>query len=192
MPPPKVLVEIGIERHARKASGRGRGSPPHRRCHLHAECLANHLQRRPARSFRAFASHLQWRPARLFRAFWDYQGLIPPPKVLVEIGIMRHGQKSSGRGQGSPPHRGRRLHAERLAHHLQRRTARLFRAFWDYRVLMPPSKVLFEIGIERHGEKASGRGRGSPPHPGRRRHAKRLAHHLQRRPARLFRTCWDY
>jgi hypothetical protein len=27
------------------------------------------------------------------------------------------------------------------------------RYFWDYRVLMPPSKVLIKIGIERHGQR---------------------------------------
>jgi hypothetical protein len=72
-------------------------------------------------------------------------------------------------------HRGRRLHADRVAPHLQRDLIAAVRNLWDNRSLIPPSKVLVKIVIERHGRKASGTGRGPPIHRGRRRLAERLA-----------------
>jgi hypothetical protein len=102
------------------------------------------------------------------RNLWDYRGLTPPSKVLVKIGIERYGRKASGTGRALPFHQRRRLHAERLAHHLHRDPLGAVRILWDYRGLKPFSKLLVKIGIERHGRKVSGSGGGSPFHRGRR------------------------
>jgi hypothetical protein len=126
------------------------------------------------------------------RNLWDYRGLTPPSKVLVKIGIERYGRKASGTGRALPFHQRRRLHAERLAHHLHRDPLGAVRILWDYRGLKPFSKLLVKIGIERHGRKASGTGRGPPIYRGRRQHAKRLAPHLQRDPIGAVRNRWDY
>jgi hypothetical protein len=73
--------------------------------------------------------------------------------------------------------------AGRLAHHhLQRDPLGAVRNFWDYQGSIPPSSVLVKIGIERHGPKAFGTGRGPPIYRGCRALAGRLAHHLQRDP----------
>jgi hypothetical protein len=169
-------LEIGIERHGRKASERGSrvdslSSPP------------------PAR--RAFGSPPSTRPLCDARHFWDYRCVLLPPKVQIGINIERHGRKTSGRGPGSSSCRGRHLHAERLAHHiLQRAPLCDARHFYDYRGWIPPSKVLLEIVIERRGRKASGTGRGTSSCRGRLPKAEHLAH-PQRAPlgaARNFET----
>jgi hypothetical protein len=156
-PPSKILVKIGIERHGRKASGTGRGSPPYRGRRQDHRVFGYH--------------HLQRDLLGPVRNFWDYRSLTPFSKVLVMLGIERYGRKASGTGQGSPPHRGRRRHTERLAPRLQRDPIGAVRYFWDFRGMAPPSKVLVKIVIERHGRKPSGTSRRPPIYRGRRRDA---------------------
>jgi hypothetical protein len=93
----------------RKATGTGRGPPMYGR-------------RRQDRRTHGY-HHLQCDPIGHVR-FWDYRSLAPfsTVEVLVKIGIERHGRKASGTGRGPPFHQRRRLHAERLAHHLHRDT----------------------------------------------------------------------
>jgi hypothetical protein len=74
--------------------------------------------------------------------------------------------------------------ADRLAQHLQRDPLGAVRKLWDYRGLTPPFKVLFKIGIERHGRKASGTGRGPPIYRGRLQHRRALCSTPSTRPAR--------
>jgi hypothetical protein len=38
--------------------------------------------------------------------FWDYRRLAPPSKVLVKVGIERHGRKAIGTDRGPPNYRG--------------------------------------------------------------------------------------
>jgi hypothetical protein len=79
-------------------------------------------------------------------------------------------------------------HAERLAHHLQRDPLGAARNFRGFRRLVPPSKVLVKVGIERRGQTASGTGRGPPFHRVRRQHAERLAPNVGQRQACFFLT----
>jgi hypothetical protein len=55
--------------------------------------------------------------------------------------------------------------SERLARHRQRDPTGAVRNFWDYRGLMPPSKVLVKIGIERHGSRSAKASRAPPDRP---------------------------
>jgi hypothetical protein len=139
------------------------------------------------------AHHLQRDPLGAVRYVWNYRRSTPPSKVLIKFGIERHGRKASGTSRSPPMYRWRCPHAERLAHHLERDPLGAVRKFWDYRVLIPSSKVLIKIEIERHGRKASGTGRGPPIYPGRRRDASRaLGSPPLTRPARCCTQLWDY
>jgi hypothetical protein len=138
------------------------------------------------------AHHLQRDPIGAVRNFWDYRRLVSPSKGPVKFGIERHSPKASGRVRGPPIYRWGRPHAGRLAHHLQRDPIGALRNLWDYRRLVSPSKVLVRIGIERHGRKASGTGRGPPMYRGCRQDRRALgSHHLQRDPIGAVRNLWD-
>jgi hypothetical protein len=163
---------------SRLGSGTGGGPPVYRgRCEP-TQRLAHHLQRHPIGTV---------------RNFWDYRGATPPSKVLLKTAIERHGQKASGTGRGPPIFRRRREPSQRLAHHLQRDPLSAARHFSNYRGSLPPSRVLLKNGIERHGRKASGTGRGSQFYRRRRRqHRKLSAHHLQRDALGAARNFRDY
>jgi hypothetical protein len=143
----------------------------------HAERLAHHLQRDPLGAA---------------RDVWDYRWWIPVSKGLLEIRIERHGRSKAER-KGS-----RVVFVSRAAPACWITTFNgaplgTVRNFWYIQVLMPPSNVLLEIGIERRGPKASGTGRGTPIFRRRcRPHAERFFHHRQRDPIGTVRNLRDY
>jgi hypothetical protein len=230
IPPSKVLVKIGIERHGRKASGAGRGPPIHGRRRPNADLLAQHLQRGPIgavrnlwdyRSLTPFvryssswgssdkverrsqlvevrqfiegaarppserlAPHLQGYPTGAVRHFWDYRGLRPPSKVLVKIRIERHGRKAIATGRGPPIYRRLRQDRRSLGSTPSTRPDRCSTQPLGLPKLDAFCKVLVKLGIERHGQKASGTGRGPPPPRGRRPHCRALGSAPSTRPAR--------
>jgi hypothetical protein len=159
-PPSKVLVTFGTERHGRKAFGTGRGPPIHRGRHQQRRALGAPPSTRPAR----YCTHFLGLPT----IDASYLGTSQDWDRATRSKGDRNGSRSANLSRA--PARS----AGRLAHHLQRDPLGTVRKFWDYRVLIPSSEVLIKIGIERHGRKAIGTGRGPPIYPGRRRDA----HHL--------------
>jgi hypothetical protein len=91
----------------------------------------------------------------------------PLSKVLVKIGIERHGRKASRTGRGPPIYRGRRQHGRTIGSPPSTRPARSSTQLLGLPRL-EASYVVVKIGIERRGRQPSGTGRGPPVYRGRR------------------------
>jgi hypothetical protein len=145
--PSRVLVKIVIKRHSPKASRTGRGSAPQRGRRPHSDLLAPHFQRDPLGAV---------------QNFWAYRAWFLLPRYSSRLGssdtVERRAQRVEVRQYIDESAAST---ADRMAHHLQGDPIGTVRNFWDYRVLMPPSMGLVLIAIERHGQQASGTGRGS-------------------------------
>jgi hypothetical protein len=148
VPPSKVLIKVGTERRGRKPSGRGPTS---------SSCRG---RRRDAR--RGLGSPPPTRPLGAARIFMATGAWCLLPRFYWKLGLGDPVEKTERMGPraviwSSAPHACRALSSQPSA----ATVLGAARQFWDYRGLMPPSKVLLEIGIERRGRKAGVRGRGS-------------------------------
>jgi hypothetical protein len=144
---------------------------------LHAGSLAHHLQRDPLGAV---------------RNFWDYRGPTPPPKVLVKIGIERHGPKASGTGQGPPICRGRPPARRALGSPPSTRPARCCT-----QLLRLPRIDAFVLGTNQDWDRATRatgeRNRSRSANLSRGPVARRvLASPPSTRPARCCTNFWDY
>jgi hypothetical protein len=137
--------------------------------------------------------HLHRDPIGAVLNYWDYRGLTPFSKVLVKIGIERHGREASGTCRRPPIYRRRRPYAKRLSPHPSTRPARCCSLFFGTTdawclLLRYSSRLGSSDTVVRRAERVEVR------HfiEGAARTAERLAHHLQRAPLGAVRHFWDY
>jgi hypothetical protein len=136
----------------------------------------------PARQ--ALGSPPSTRHARRCTRLFGLPSIDAPSKVLLKIGIERHGRRRAEPVKVRQIIEGTRQHARRLAPRLQLDPLGAVRDFWDYRGSVPLSKVLVKIGIERNGRKASRTGQGPPIFRGRRQDRRSLGSPQSTRPDR--------